>query len=170
MKLKTSPSLAAALLSAAIGGFASATVYCFLVFLRGSFTSGEFEWHPLEISVGSTLSVVFFVGNGCLSLLGVPGYVLLALETWPGGRASGSLVCPPRRPWHTGVPSLVCVGMGCVTLCLTSVHCQCRIAAQNVLVTWLAERGTHSSPGFRMRQGRRPCRTTMATCPPSQRS
>jgi hypothetical protein len=61
MKLKPYPSLAAALLSAAIGGFASATLYCFLVYLHGSFTSGEFAWHPLEISVGGALSVVFFI-------------------------------------------------------------------------------------------------------------
>ena len=49
-----------------------------------------------------TLSVVFFVGNGCLSLLGVPGYVLLALETWPGGRASREPRVPAPAPLAHG--------------------------------------------------------------------
>jgi hypothetical protein len=61
MKIKFCSSPATLFLSAVLGGFASATLYCFLVYLHGSFTSGEFAWHPLEISVGGALSVVFFI-------------------------------------------------------------------------------------------------------------
>lgn len=54
--------------------------------------------------------MVFFAENGCLSLLGMPGYVLLALENWPGGRASRE----PRVPAFPGheVPSPVPLSRG----------------------------------------------------------
>ena len=96
MKLKPSPSLAAALLSAAIGGFASATVYCFLVFLRGSFTSGEFEWHPLEISVGSTLSVVFLL----CTVLFLAVYCLLRTQSF----SKNALLCDAAAFLLSAIP------------------------------------------------------------------